>query len=192
MTRHFLHVFFGIFIEVTLFINLYIFSGATSAFFNDTWSGVDVSNTYFGFSSIIKWFQDLGSNKALDAANEYLNISIKVVKTMSIDWLSKMVLNLIESAEKYNTAQTVGNYFEIIGRTILLLLSFAGSFMLLPFTVLGALGVATLGIVSWLFYITKSISYLFMGYYNIPKPTILPPSSESTSIMLVGLCPFRV
>lgn len=164
MIRHTLGIFFTSFIGICIFVNLYQFSGAIMPFelpFDS--NPTDYQHSFFGISSIITFFQNLGNDSGISTAIAFMNTGIKVTQTFSVDTIVQVFDNIneiIKSNPALLVVYIVAAIFNIIKD--ILMLPIAGIVTIICLFV----GLFT--------FIWQLLTYFFkfvVGYYNVPLDT---------------------
>lgn len=162
MIRHFLGALFWSLVTLMIFINVFQFSGAVNPFegyWNDY--GLDATNSYFGFSSLIGFFTDLGDNSTTENSLHLLGVSVKLVATLSIDTL---VYTFNTMSDNFNNP----NFFEGILLIFVLVFVFFTEFLVLPVYLVGFVLVLIVVVLNFLFTFVTYLFKLMGGYYNVP------------------------
>lgn len=167
MIRHSLGVLFWSFIGLVVFVNLFQISGALLPFEDTGWFKQDVSNTYFGFTSLFNFTTSLGSNVGLQNGLSVIGSGFSLIKYFTIDSL----IGIFTNAKNLSYS---GNLLDVVYLlTSILKFLFDGilGMVVYPF----ALVIILIGVIMYAWSFLSVLFQFLLGYYNatIPVSVIL-------------------
>lgn len=171
MLKHFLSMFFFSTIFIVMFVNVFIFSGATLPMEvqYDSFAHENIQDTYFGFSSLIQFFESFAHDGYINASLKAFEVAWGMVKTFSIDSFVTMFKNLEEVSHQNSFGLVIAALFSGLLNIII-------TGLVQPVVyVIAVLGVI-IALIIFIFALLSKLAQLFTGYYNIPMRELFESS----------------